>query len=263
MVAENLEFDRLVGVDLANLMVEREKRPHPLIVGVGPQSVGKSTLLDKVLAKRFSGEYIPEDYQGLEGKLGRLNDFKKRVLSGQADVLDKEEARSLALEIELEFLDRKLAQAQLVKSGLEDHPVFWDASIWTDLIYARTYLLLGIITQEDYDIYWRRFREVLPQLPDPDLMIGLKVSPPVLVNRWQDRLRQNTERRFEETIPEIFFLKMAEVSNQLIDELGEAGFPVLVVNTDEINFQPGKAGEEVVVNLCHARFRATLDSGNQ
>jgi len=223
---------------------ERKERNFPLVEGIGPQGVGKSTLAG-LLARGLKGEHVEENFRGLEAQLGKLNELKRKILLGEetpgvekATKAERGDASSLALELEIEFLNRKLNQKPRVERALETGLVFWDASVWTDLIYAMTYRQLKIMTEKDCQSYLIKFQETLPQLPAPDLILGLRVSGKVLAARAENRWKEDKGRLFERTVPNEFYWAMAENSQRLMDALSENDLPMKIIDTDSFDFRP-------------------------
>ncbi|MBL7159136.1 deoxynucleoside kinase [Candidatus Microgenomates bacterium] len=235
---------------------EIESRKYPLVEGVGPQGVGKSTLSER-LAEDLDGTYIEEDFEGLQEKLGRLNELKKKILLGEetegmkkATDKERERAADLAFELEKEFLIRKVRQKPRVEEALKTGPVFWDASIWTDLIYAMTYRQLGIMREADYQSYLSIFSAALSELPASDLILGLQVSGKVLAERAENRWKENKERQFERTVPDEFYQAMANQGMLLIDKLDQADLPVEIIDTDKLDFtKTGLDGKHTVEKI--------------
>lgn len=244
-----------LGDKVFTFRIEHKRRKKPLVACMGPQSVGKTTLA-RLIADNIGAVYVPEDFKGLEGSLGALNSLKKIILSGDPTKEQIAQTNSLAVEIETEFLSRKVAQSPLIQRHLEHQAVVWDAVSWNELIYALTYHRLGIIDDSGLHSLIQHFINTHSAMIQPDLIIGLQVSPDVLVARWQTRLAQMEERAFEAPAPTIIFRTMAEFGNNLIDFLASRNFHLLPFNTDQTDYRPipGNDGVETAIGLVSTQL---------
>lgn len=96
--------------------------------------------------------------------------------------------RSWAFYLQIFFLGHRaqqhMALARSDASAMIDRSIYEDAEI-----FARAALELGTVDKRDFATYRQVFDLVVGLLPTPDLLIYLKASVPVLMNRIQDRGR--------------------------------------------------------------------------
>ncbi|MEN6392351.1 MAG: deoxynucleoside kinase [Anaerolineaceae bacterium] len=96
--------------------------------------------------------------------------------------------RTWAFHSQIFFLTQRLrAHRQLV-----DHPtsVIQDRSVYEDAeIFARNLYIQGLINDRDYGTYCELYQVLTEFLPPPDLVIYLKASVEVLINRIKSRGR--------------------------------------------------------------------------
>jgi deoxyadenosine/deoxycytidine kinase len=96
--------------------------------------------------------------------------------------------RSWAFYLQIFFLGHR-ANQHMALAGSEVSAMI-DRSIYEDAeIFARAALELGTVTERDYATYRQVFDLVVKLLPTPDLLIYLRVSVPVLMDRIQARGR--------------------------------------------------------------------------
>ena len=104
--------------------------------------------------------------------------------------------------------------------------------------------------KRDFEFYLRQLGVVLEIMPSSDLIIALLVSGQNLVERKNARGRE-----FERIIPDKELILEAELSNQLIDKMKKDGWPILVIDTDEINFAHSKEGKAETLSLIEQSLR--------
>ncbi len=96
--------------------------------------------------------------------------------------------QSWAFYLQIYFLGHRANQhmelARSKVSAMIDRSIYEDAEI-----FARAALELGTVTERDYATYRQVFDLVVGLLPTPDLLIYLKASVPVLMDRIKDRGR--------------------------------------------------------------------------
>jgi len=228
---------------------ERQPRNHPLLAIIGAQGVGKSTLTG-LLATRVGFQSVDEDFSGLESDLARLNQLKMEIWAGSQNADVRKTARDLAIGLELIFLNRKAVQGASLESMCMKGPVALDASLMVDVIYLQAYHQQGLIADTDVAFYLKQFQIVQEFMPSPDLYIGLKVSPQVLVSRVRNRSRE-----FENAIPDSEFYRMADISNRLIDTIAARGWPIHVVNTDDLDYANNAQHKEAVITQIRQRLK--------
>lgn len=237
-----------LGFSLAE-QKERQPRNHPLLAIIGAQGVGKSTLTE-LLATQAGFLTVCENFKGLETDLDRLNQLKKELWAGSQNVDIQQEARDLAIGLELIFLNQKAVQGASLESMCMKGPVVLDASLLVDVIYLQAYHQQGLIADTDVAFYLKQFQIVQEFMPSPDLYIGLKVSPQVLVARVRNRGRE-----FERAIPDSEFHRMAAISNRLIDTIAARGWPIHVVDTDDLDYANNAQHRQTVTVQIRQRLK--------
>jgi deoxyadenosine/deoxycytidine kinase len=117
---------------------------------------------------------------------------------------------------------RELAQLDLFHSGTVS-----DYLLDKDMLFAR----LNLEGQE-FDLYQQIYHSLHLQVPSPDLVIYLQAEPRVLIERVRRRAVS-----YEQTITDNYLLKLAQSYSDFFYHYDAA--PVLVVNTENLNFADG------------------------
>ncbi len=138
------------------------------------------------------------------------------------------------------FLSRRLQHHR----QLVDHPgsVVQDRSVYEDAeIFARNLFEQGQMAERDYTAYHDLYEGIRAFLPPPDLLVYLKAD----VEALQSRIRQRG-RDFERHISRDYLARL----NVLYDEWIErwASCPVLVIMTDNMDFQHDENARQVVID---------------
>lgn len=172
----------------------------------GPIGVGKTSLVDR-LASRFEGVKILEDVQ---------NPFLEPFYRGRAGA---------AFQVQIFFLlSRHRQHFEITQMGLFDRLVVADYTMAKDRIFARLNL-----DDEEFRLYDRLYQLLTQQLPKPDLVIYLEASIETCMKRI--RLRG---REFERGLEPDYLRRLKDAYNAFFYRYAET--PLLVVNTDEIDF---------------------------
>ncbi len=146
------------------------KEKQVKIVIDGMTGVGKSTLV-----KMVSEKFLLEPYEEIfldENKL--LHKFFR----------DREK---WAFSMQVNFLTNRFRQ---YKEASSIGNVVMDRSIYSDDIFARMYLELGYLAEEEYDVYQGLLQSLLEELPPPSLMVFLKVEGEEAIRRIRARGRK-------------------------------------------------------------------------
>lgn len=126
------------------------------------------------------------------------------------------------------FLSRRLRHHHELL--LSPHSVIQDRTVYEDAeVFAANLFRQGLMEERDYRVYRDLYEALALFLPPPDLIIYLKASVPVLLERIAMRGRD-----FERNIS----FEYLEQLNRLYD-IWVAGFhlcPILVVTADEMDF---------------------------
>jgi len=172
----------------------------------GPIGVGKTSLVE-LLASRFEGVKILEDV---------ANPFLEPFYRGRAGA---------AFQVQLFFLlSRHQQHVELAQMELFTRLVVADYTMPKDRIFARMNL-----DDEEFRLYDRLYRLLTARLPKPDLVIYLEASVETCMKRIRMRGRE-----FERGIDPNYLVRLKDAYNAFFFRYAET--PLLVVNTDEIDF---------------------------
>ncbi len=182
------------------------KIPFRHIAVEGPIGVGKTSLV-QLLADRFEGVMVLEDI---------TNPFLPSFYEGRAGA---------AFQVQIYFLlSRFQQQREIAQMNLFQRLVLADYSFPKDRIFA--YLNLD---DTDLRVYEKLYPVLEQEVPKPDLVIYMQASVPVLVERIKRRARD-----FERAMEPEYLERLSEAYSYYFFHYRET--PLLVVNTDEIDF---------------------------
>ena len=190
----------------------------------GPIGVGKTSLVE-LLASRFEGVKVLEDV---------TNPFLEPFYRGR---------EGAAFQVQLFFLlSRHQQHVELAQMDLFTRFVVSDYTMAKDRIFARLNL-----DDEEFRLYDRLYNLLTARLPKPDLVIYLEASVDTCLRRI--RLRG---REFERSIDPAYLVRLKEAYNGFFYRYAET--PLLVVNTDEIDFvNKTEDFEKLVCQIARAR----------
>ena len=172
----------------------------------GPIGVGKTSLVE-LLASRFEGVKILEDV---------ANPFLEPFYRGK---------EGAAFQVQLFFLlSRHQQHVELSQMDLFTRLVVSDYTMSKDRIFARMNL-----DDEEFRLYDRLYRLLTARLPRPDLVIYLEAGVETCMRRIRMRGRE-----FERGMDPEYLQKLKDAYNAFFFRYSET--PLLVVNTDEIDF---------------------------
>jgi deoxyguanosine kinase len=172
----------------------------------GPIGVGKTSLVELLVA-RFEGVKLLEDVQ---------NPFLDPFYKGRGGA---------AFQVQLFFLlSRHQQHLEIAQRELFTRLVVADYTMPKDRIFARLNL-----TDEEFRLYDRLYQLLTPRLPKPDLVIYLEGTIETCMKRI--RLRG---REFERNMDPDYLRRLKDAYNAYFFRYSET--PLLVVNTDEIDF---------------------------
>ncbi len=136
--------------------------------------------------------------------------------------------KSWAFHLQVFFLGHRarqhLALARRSESAIIDRSIYEDAEI-----FARAALELGTVSERDFQTYRQIFDLVVQTLPVPDLLIYLRASVPVLLDRIHARGRE-----MELTIDHSYLSLLDRIYDEWM-----TGFdlcPTLTIRTDDLDF---------------------------
>jgi deoxyadenosine/deoxycytidine kinase len=185
----------------------------------GPIAAGKTSLATR-LAERLGADPVlerPED-----------NPFLSRFYQDMA---------RYALPTQIFFLFQRARQLEpLAQLDLFARPVVADFLIDKDPLFARVTL-----SGDEYVLYQKVYDSLRPQAPVPDLVIYLQAQPGTLVERIRRRAAG-----YERGIGEDYLALLAENYARFFHHYSAA--PVLIVNSENLNFVAREADFELLVD---------------
>jgi len=141
-----------------------------------------------------------------------------------------------ALPTQLFFLFQRARQLEpLAQADLFARPVVADFLIDKDPLFAR-----ATLSADELVLYQKIYAVIRPQAPDPDLVIYLQAQPATLVERIRRRAAG-----YERGIGEDYLALLAESYAQFFHHYAAA--PVLIVNSENLNFVAREADFELLV----------------
>jgi deoxyadenosine/deoxycytidine kinase len=184
----------------------------------GPIGAGKSTLARR-LADKLDAELLLE-------RPGE-NPFLARFY---------EDMERYALPTQLFFLFQRIGQLrELAQLSLFSPVTVADFLLDKDPLFARLTL-----TPDEFALYQRIYDALRPQAPRPDLVIYLQAPPGTLVERVRRRAVA-----YEESVSEDYLAALAESYSRYFYHYADA--PLLVVNTDHLNFAQGDGDLDLLI----------------
>jgi deoxyadenosine/deoxycytidine kinase len=203
------------------------KIPFRHIAVEGPIGVGKTSLV-QLLADRFEGVMVLEDI---------TNPFLPAFYEGRP---------GSAFQVQIYFLlSRFQQQREIRQMNLFQRLVLADYSFPKDRIFA--YLNLE---DNDLRIYEKLYPVLEQEVSRPDLVIYMQASIPVLLDRIERRGRD-----FERTIDPDYLRRLNDAYSYYFFHYRQT--PLLVVNTDDIDFVHNRADLEALIDQIARCRRGT------
>ena len=204
-----------------------KKIPFRHIAIEGPIGVGKTSLV-QLLADHFEGVMVLEDI---------TNPFLPAFYEGRPGA---------AFQVQIYFLlSRFQQQREIRQMNLFQRLVLADYTFPKDRIFA--YLNLD---DTDLRVYEKLYPILDQEVPTPDLVIYMQASVPVLLERIARRGRD-----FERTIDPDYLLRLSDAYSYYFFHYRET--PLLVVNTDDIDFVNRRADLEALIDQVTRCRRGT------
>jgi len=185
------------------------------VIVAGNIGVGKTSLVS-LLSQRM--DWLP--YFEPEATNPYLSDFYQDM-------------KGWAFHSQVYFLSRRLRShheiACMPNTVLQDRSVYEDAEI-----FARNLHLQGFINERDFNTYTALYHTMLEFLPPPDLVIYLKASVPILIQRIHLRGRD-----YEKNISQEYLEELNRLYETWIHEFTLC--PVLTIPADDMDYvqKPG------------------------
>jgi deoxyguanosine kinase len=188
------------------------------LVVEGPIGAGKTSLARR-LGARLGAELLLE--QPAE------NPFLARFYQDMA---------RYALQTQLFFLFQRAKQIEpLAQTDMFKRPTVSDFLLDKDPLFAQVTL-----SGDEYALYQRIYEALRPHAPAPDLVVYLQAQPAILVERVRRRAAP-----FERGISDDYLAVLAESYARFFYHYDAS--PVLIVNSENINFVEREADFELLV----------------
>ncbi len=145
------------------------------------------------------------------------------------------------------FLSRRLRHhyqlCQRPKAVVQDRTVYEDAEIFACNLFRQ-----GLMSERDYASYRELYEVLSILLPPPDLVVYLRASVPVLMERITQR-----DRHFERDISPVYLEQLNELYEAWIERFDLC--PVLTVPSDSLNFVANSHHLDLIVERVLERLR--------
>jgi deoxyguanosine kinase len=193
------------------------------IVVEGPIGVGKTTLA-RAISEASGAALMLEDPDA--------NPFLQRFY---------ENPDRYALPTQLFFLFQRIDQlAALNQSDLFRRASVCDFMLEKDPLFARLNL-----KDEELKLYEQIYDHLKPQAPAPDLVVYLQAAPETLIERVHKRGLD-----YEKSMADAYLVGLAESYTRFFYQY--AGAPLLIVNSDRLNFVESQADLELLMERIAA-----------
>jgi len=189
------------------------------LVVEGPIGAGKTSLARR-LASRFSADLLLE--------LPEENPFLARFYQDMA---------RFALPTQLFFLFQRARLLEpLAQPDMFGRAVIGDFLLDKDPLFARITL-----SADEMALYQKIYDALRPRSPSPDLVVYLQAQPATLIERVRRRAKG-----YEKPVSEEYLALLAESYARFFYHYNAA--PVLIVNSDNLNFVERDADFELLVS---------------
>jgi len=193
------------------------------LVVEGPIGAGKTSLARR-LASRMSADVVLE--------LPEENPFLARFYEDMA---------RYALPTQLFFLFQRARLLEpLAQPDMFGRPVIGDFLLDKDPLFARLTL-----SADELALYQKIYEALRPRSPTPDMVVYLQAQPATLIERVKRRARG-----YERPVSEEYLALLAESYARFFYHYNAS--PVLIVNSDNLNFVERDADFELLVSRLRA-----------
>ncbi len=198
-------------------------RSAKYLVVEGPVGVGKTSLARK-LATRLEGRTVLEE----TGE----NPFLKLFYRNR---------RKYGFQAQVSFLlARYVQQTRLV------HPDLFTKYLISDFLFGRGMIFARVsLEPEELGLFQKLMEQLNPRVPSPDLVVYLQASTGVLLDRIN-----RFGRNFERDMDRAWLEELVDSYNSWF--LRERQYPVLVVNTDQVDFENDEHAFEGLVEAIES-----------
>lgn len=154
--------------------------------------------------------------------------------------------RQWSFHLQIYFLGDRAEQHRRL-AGLPRSAII-DRSIYEDFhIFARALLDLGNMTEREFLAYRRVFELVIESLPEPDLLLYLDASVPVLMDRIHNRGRE-----IESGITAEYLSLLARFYDEWLS--GFDTCPVLTIPADNLNFVTNEKHIAIIIDRIEQKL---------
>ncbi|MCD6449146.1 MAG: deoxynucleoside kinase [Thermotogaceae bacterium] len=147
------------------------------------------------------------------------------------------ERKRWAFTLQMLFLTVRYEQ---IKDAFRKGSSILDRSIYGDIVFAQMLYKDGDMTEDEISVYKRLYQNLIKEVPKPDLMIYIRISTKLAVERIKERAREyeiRTEYEYWELLNFWYekFIKNYDAS------------PVLIINADRYDWVKSERDKRSIV----------------